>query len=51
MEKMKVEVKFVGGKWEEVKKCFSFSFFFSFHWPSNIGTFQGPRSIRPSKGH
>jgi hypothetical protein len=29
------------GKWKEVKRCFSFSF----HWPLNIGTFQGPLSI------
>ncbi len=29
------------GKWEEVKQCFSFSF----HWPPNIETFQGPLSI------
>jgi hypothetical protein len=31
-------VKFVGGKCEEVKSCFSFSF----HWLANNGTFQGP---------
>jgi hypothetical protein len=26
MQLMKVKVKFVGGKWEEVKKCFPFPF-------------------------
>ncbi len=31
----------LGGKWEEVKRCFSFSF----HWPPNIGTLQGPPNI------
>ncbi len=40
MEKMKVYVKFIGGKWEEGKRCFSFSF----HWPPNNGTFQRPPS-------
>jgi hypothetical protein len=31
---------FLGGKWEEVKMCFSFSF----HWPPSIGTFPWPLS-------
>jgi hypothetical protein len=37
----------LGGKWEEVKRCFSFSFHWppsirAFHWPPRIRTFQGP---------
>ncbi len=31
----------LGEKWEEIKRCFSFSF----HWPLNIGTFHWPPNI------
>ncbi len=36
----------LGGKWEEVKRCFSFSF----HWPPSIGTSQGPPNIGTFQG-
>ncbi len=41
----------LGGKWEKVKRCFSFSFHWplsigTFHKPPSNGTFQGPPSIR-----
>jgi hypothetical protein len=61
---MKVWVKVVGGKMEEVKKCFSFTF----HWPpslehsighqtwniplaTKLGTFHWPPSLEHSIGH
>ncbi len=61
---MKVLVKLLGGKWEEVKKCFSFTF----HWPpslepsidhqawnlplrTKLGTFHCAPSLEPSIAH
>jgi hypothetical protein len=36
----------LGGKWEGVKRCFSFYF----HWPPSNGTFQGPLSNETFQG-
>ncbi len=33
----------LGGKWEDMRRWFSFSF--SFHWSPSIGTFQGSPNI------